>query len=101
MGLPVLYYRGIQMIYTLTINPSLDYIMEMDEFNALLGFTAEHWIKKYKSLSGSGYTNDNLTYKNLLGLVHPDTFSASSYEQYQDKLSALGRFNYNYRIKRG
>ena len=34
MGLPVLYYRGIQMIYTLTINPSLDYIMEMDEFNA-------------------------------------------------------------------
>lgn len=67
------------------------------EFNALLGFTAEHWIRKYKALSGSGYTNDNLTYKNLLGLVHPDTFSASSYEQYQDKLSALGRFNYNYR----
>ena len=24
-----------------------------------------------------------------------------AYEQYQDKLSALGRFNYNYRIKRG
>lgn len=33
MGLPVLYYRGICMIYTLTINPSLDYIMEMDELN--------------------------------------------------------------------
>ena len=33
MGLPVLYYRGIQMIYTLTINPSLDYVMEMNELN--------------------------------------------------------------------
>ena len=33
MGLPVLYYRGIQMIYTLTINPSLDYVMEINELN--------------------------------------------------------------------
>lgn len=66
------------------------------EFGALLGFTGEHWTRKFEGLSGSGYTNDNLTYKNLLGLVHPDNFTASSYVQYQDKLSALGRFNYNY-----
>ena len=66
------------------------------DFSAVAGFSGEHWEKSYKSLSGSGYTNDNLTYKNLLGLVHPDNFVASSYVQYQDKLSALGRFNYNY-----
>ena len=69
------------------------------DISALVGFTAEHWDRKYKSLSGSGYTNDNLTYKNLLGLVHPDNFTATSYVQYQNKLSALGRFNYNYRRK--
>lgn len=67
------------------------------DINTVVGFTAEHWEKNYEKLSGSGYTNDNLTYKNLLGLVHPDNFTASSYVQYQDKLSALGRFNYNYR----
>ena len=67
------------------------------DISALLGVTAEHWDRKYQSLSGSGYTNDNLTYKNLLGLMHPDNFTATSYVQYQDKLSALGRLNYNYR----
>ena len=67
------------------------------DISTVVGFTAEHSEKDYKKLSGSGYTNDNLTYKNLLGLVHPDSFTASSYMQYQDKLSALGRFNYNYR----
>ena len=67
------------------------------DISTVVGFTGEHWEKNYERLSGSGYTNDNLTYKNLLGLVHPDNFTASSYVQYQDKLSALGRFNYNYR----
>ena len=67
------------------------------DISTVVGFSGEHWEKNYEKLSGSGYTNDNLTYKNLLGLVHPDNFSATSYVQYQDKLSALGRLNYNYR----
>ena len=67
------------------------------DISAVIGATAEHWERNYESLSGSGYTNDNLTYKNLLGLVHPDNFTASSYVQYQEKLSALGRINYNYK----
>lgn len=67
------------------------------DISTVVGFTGEHWEKNYEKLSGSGYTNDNLTYHNLLGLVHPDNFTATSYVQYQDKLSALGRFNYNYR----
>lgn len=67
------------------------------DFGILAGFTGEHWDRKFTGLSGSGYTNDSLSYKNLLGLVHPDNFSATSYVQYQNKLSALGRFDYNYR----
>lgn len=66
------------------------------DVSALVGFTAEHWDTKSESLSGTGYTNDSLTYKNLLGLVHPANFTSSSYVQYQNKLSALARFNYNY-----
>lgn len=33
MGLPALLMRGEKMIYTLTSNPSLDYVMEMDTFS--------------------------------------------------------------------
>lgn len=66
------------------------------DFNALVGFTGEHWDRSVKSMSGSGYTNDSLTYKNLLGLIHPENFTTTSYVQYQNKLSALARLNYNY-----
>lgn len=92
---------------TITENTTDKYIGELTwnyarkikahDISAVVGFTAEHWEKNYEKLSGSGYTNDALTYRNLLGLVHPDNFTATSYVQYQDKLSALGRFNYNYR----
>ena len=66
------------------------------DINAVLGFTAEHSETSYKSLSGYGYTNDNLSYKNLGGLDDPSTFTPVSYAQYQTKLSALGRISYNY-----
>ena len=92
---------------TITENSTTKYIGELTwnyarkikahDISSVVGATAEHWEKDYEKLTGSGYTNDNLTYKNLLGLVHPDNFSASSYVQYQDKLSGFARFNYNYR----
>ena len=92
---------------TITENSTTKYIGELTwnyarkikahDISALAGFTGEHWETDYKKLTGTGYTNDSLTYHNLLGLVHPGSFTPSSYVQYQNKLSALGRFNYNYR----
>lgn len=68
-----------------------------NEYEALVGLTAEHRMTSAQTYSGTGFTNDALSYYNMSGAFSPANFTPSSYENRITKLSALGRFNYNYK----
>ena len=67
------------------------------DFDALLGATAERQKVAYESYSGTGFTDDDLTYHNMQGTMSSTNYTVSSYEQKKAKLSGLARVNYNYR----
>ena len=70
---------------------------KVHEFEVLSGITAEKQTVSYESYSGSGFTDDRLTYKNMQGTMSSTNYTVSSYEQQKSKMSALARANYNYR----
>ena len=65
----------------------------------LAGFTAEYRDSDYNYVYGKGYLDDNVTYKNMTGLLDPRNFTVRSNEIIKTKMSVLARANYDYRKK--
>ena len=65
----------------------------------LAGFTAEYRDSDYDYVYGKGYLDDNVTYKNMTGLLDPRNFTVRSNEIIKTKMSVLARANYDYRKK--
>lgn len=66
------------------------------KFDILAGFTAEKTRIDRNSLSGSGYMDDNVTFKNMGTLMDVRTLTPSSSISETTRLSVLGRINYSY-----
>ena len=64
--------------------------------NLLAGFTAERMNLNYNYFHGEGYMDDNVTYKNLGGLLDDRNATTRSYENIKTSMSVLARVNYDY-----
>ncbi len=64
--------------------------------NLLAGFTAERTNIDYRYFYGEGYMDDNVTYKNLGGLLDDRNTTNRSYENIKTSMSVLARVNYDY-----
>ena len=64
--------------------------------NLLAGFTAERMNLNYNWFNGEGYMDDNVTYKNLGGLLDERCITTRSYENIKTSMSFLARVNYDY-----
>lgn len=64
--------------------------------NLLAGFTAERMNLNYNYFHGEGYMDDNVTYKNLGGLLDDRNTTTRSYESIKTTMSVLARVNYDY-----
>ena len=64
---------------------------------AMVGITGENRVIDYHYFKGIGYLDDNVTYKNLAGLLDPRNQTNTSYENVYTGLSFLARVNYNYK----
>ena len=64
--------------------------------NLLAGFTAERMNLNYNYFYGEGYMDDNVTYKNLGGLLDDRNTTNRSYENIKTSMSFLARMNYDY-----
>ena len=67
--------------------------------NLLAGFTAERSDIDYSYFYGEGYMDDNVTYKNLGGLLDERNTTNRSYENIKTSMSFLARVNYDYMKK--
>lgn len=65
--------------------------------DAVLGFTAYNVTYENFQLSGSGYLDDDILWKNMNAVPDKQTYSANTSESNRTTLSILGRVNYNYR----
>lgn len=60
------------------------------------GFTAQRNYNDTESLKGTGYLDDNVTYKNMAGLMSTASLTPSSSITRIDRMSGLFRANYSY-----
>ncbi len=68
-------------------------------FDALFGFTAYKYQGEDFSLWGSGYMVDENKWNNLNAVKDKETYSARSSYNGKQKMSFLGRVNYNYKSR--
>lgn len=71
--------------------------MRDHEIDGVLGFTAEQRSVNTQNYSGTGYTNDALTYYNIGSYMHASAFTPTSSYKEVNKMSVLGRLNYNWK----
>ena len=65
----------------------------------LLGFSAYRRTSNTMSASGSGYTDDNVTWNNMAAVPDKNTYQISTSYTALQKLSAFARVDYNYRSR--
>lgn len=68
-------------------------------FDVLGGFTAYSLTTNNFTLSGKGYMDDDVKWNNMNAVTDKETYSASSSMTMKTRMSALARFNYNYKSK--
>lgn len=66
-------------------------------FDILAGFTAQKRSENNLTMSGSGYTLDELTWNNMAAIPDKQNISLSTSHTDWTKMAILGRLNYNYR----
>ena len=71
-------------------------IKKKHKVDALVGFTAESSKIDRNTLSGTGYMDDNVTYKNMGTLMDARTLTPSSSITEIARMSVLARVNYSY-----
>ena len=65
----------------------------------LIGFSAYRRTSNTLSASGSGYTDDNVTWNNMAAVPDKNTYQISTSYLALQKLSAFARVDYNYRSR--
>ncbi|MDE7408029.1 MAG: SusC/RagA family TonB-linked outer membrane protein, partial [Muribaculaceae bacterium] len=66
-------------------------------FDALVGFTGYTYRSNSLTLEGKRYMDDNVKWNNMNAVPDKETYSATSSTSKKSKMSALARFNYNYK----
>ena len=95
-------YRAEYNEFTLQSENTLTYTLKLKSghnFDVLGGFTGYKFRSNTLTLSGSGYMDDNVKWNNMNAVPDKLTYTASSSTSSKTKMSALARFNYNYKSR--
>ena len=86
--------RSLNSVTTLSYDHTWFKRHHLDAVLGVTGFSA-----KYENfqLSGSGYLNDDVMWKNMNAVPDKQTYAANTSESRKNTISFLGRVNYNYR----
>ena len=80
-----------------TVKYTVDKILH--KFNAMLGFSGYRTVTNDFSLSGKGYTDDNILWNNMNAVMDKETYSASTDYTAVNKMSLFARVNYSYKSR--
>lgn len=93
-------YRGVLEKKKFQSETTMNYkvrIKDAHSIEALVGFTAGYEVQDISRVSGSGYIDDDMTYKRMGGTMSSENLSVSSTSYEKSTMSVLGRINYNYK----
>ena len=95
-------YRGDWNEHSLSSETTLNFDKTWNKthhFDALLGFTAYQYRGEDFNLWGSGYMVDENKWNNMNAVKDKETYSAKTSFSGKQKMSFLGRLNYNYKSR--
>lgn len=90
------YYHKTTLLSESTFNYRRTF-NRIHSLEAMAGVTGERRVIDYHYFRGTGYMDDNVTHKNLAGLIDPRSQTNTSYETIVTTLSFIARVNYDYR----
>lgn len=93
-------YRAEYNSYTLSSENTLTYDFKSKSghsFDVLAGFTGYTTRGNNFTLEGKGYMDDHIKWNNMNAVPDKETYAAASNTSRINKMSILGRFNYNYK----